>query len=135
MDVIDVYGDLYVKLLLYIGAHIVAPSDMMDNRIAAIKSQLVLNKLERKVAVLSYAAKFASTFYGPFRDAAKSSPGFGDRKSYQLPPGSKGLAARAVVSFRFRLDSKEYLFVYFAQILFTNNCRKEMSRRVLICLW
>lgn len=81
----------------------------MDNRIAAIKSQLALNKLDRKVAVLSYAAKFASTFYGPFRDAAKSSPGFGDRKSYQLPPGSKGLAARAVVSFRSLSSDIEYI--------------------------
>lgn len=78
------------------GAHIVAPSDMMDNRIGAIKQLLVDSRLERRVAVLSYAAKFASCFYGPFRDAAKSSPGFGDRKSYQLPPGSRGLAARAV---------------------------------------
>ena len=48
-----------------------------------------------RVAVLSYAVKFASTFYGPFRDAAKSAPAFGDRKCYQLPPGSRGLAARA----------------------------------------
>lgn len=78
------------------GAHIVAPSDMMDNRIGAIKQLLIEHRLERSVAVLSYAAKFASCFYGPFRDAAKSSPGFGDRKSYQLPPGSKGMAARAV---------------------------------------
>ena len=49
------------------------------------------------MAVLSYAVKFASTFYGPFRDAAKSAPAFGDRKCYQLPPGSRGLAARASV--------------------------------------
>lgn len=90
---------------------------MMDNRIAAIKSQLVINKLERKVAVLSYAAKFASTFYGPFRDAAKSSPGFGDRKSYQLPPGSKGLAARAVVSSRYLLNKLlVYLFIVYTEL-------------------
>ena len=48
-----------------------------------------------RVAVLSYAVKFASSFYGPFREAAKSAPAFGDRKCYQLPSGSRGLAARA----------------------------------------
>lgn len=79
------------------GAQVIAPSDMMDNRIAAIKKALAGAKLDRSVAVLSYAAKFASCFYGPFREAAKSKPGSGDRKSYQLPPGSKGMAARAVV--------------------------------------
>lgn len=79
------------------GAHIIAPSDMMDNRIYAIKEILIKNKLEKQVSLLSYAVKFASCFYGPFRDAAKSAPGFGDRKGYQLPPGSRGLAARAAV--------------------------------------
>lgn len=78
------------------GAHIIAPSDMMDNRIKAIKDTLISHGLEKRVAILSYAAKFASHFYGPFRDAAKSAPAFGDRRCYQLPPGSKGLAARAV---------------------------------------
>lgn len=95
-----------------VGAHIVAPSDMMDNRIGAIKDILLKNKLDRSVAVLSYTAKFASSFYGPFRDAAKSSPGFGDRKSYQLPPGSRGLAARAAVGFY-------YIFIYI--VGFTSN--------------
>lgn len=52
-----------------------------------------------QVGVMSYSAKFASCFYGPFRSAAKSAPGKGDRKGYQLPPGSRGLAARANVSF------------------------------------
>lgn len=77
------------------GAHIVAPSDMMDNRIGAIKQALISHGLEKKVSLLSYAVKFASSFYGPFRDAAKSAPSFGDRRCYQLPSGSKGLAARA----------------------------------------
>jgi len=77
------------------GADIVAPSDMMDGRILAIKQMLAKNGFENKVAVLSYAVKFASSFYGPFRDAAKSAPAFGDRKRYQLPLGSRGLAARA----------------------------------------
>lgn len=79
------------------GAHIVAPSDMMDNRIWAIKKILRENKMENTVSVLSYSVKFASGFYGPFRDAAKSAPAFGDRKCYQLPPGSKGIAKRAAV--------------------------------------
>lgn len=57
--------------------------------------QLYLDLLG-KTTVLSYSAKFASCFYGPFRDAAQSSPSFGDRKCYQLPPGAKGLAMRAV---------------------------------------
>lgn len=77
------------------GAHIIAPSDMMDGRIRAIKTALVENKLGETTAVLSYAVKFASGFYGPFRDAAKSKPAFGDRKCYQLPPASRGLAVRA----------------------------------------
>lgn len=77
------------------GASIVAPSDMMDNRIKAIKYALVANSLQNQVSVLSYSCKFASSMYGPFRDTMKSSPMAGDRKCYQLPPGSAGLAARA----------------------------------------
>lgn len=86
------------SLLSFAGAHIVAPSDMMDGRIAAIKKAVADSSLSNTVSVLSYAAKFASGFYGPFRDAAKSAPSSGDRKCYQLPPGSKGLAARATVN-------------------------------------
>ncbi|XP_065191753.1 delta-aminolevulinic acid dehydratase-like [Sycon ciliatum] len=77
------------------GCQVIAPSDMMDNRIGAIKQKLQENKLAG-VAVLSYSAKFASQFYGPFRDAAKSAPAFGDRRCYQLPVGARGLAKRAV---------------------------------------
>ncbi|XP_044015180.1 delta-aminolevulinic acid dehydratase [Aphidius gifuensis] len=77
------------------GAHIIAPSDMMDGRIGAIKKSLINAGFENRVAVLSYSVKFASGFYGPFRDAANSTPQFGDRKCYQLPPGSVGLATRA----------------------------------------
>lgn len=92
------FSNLTTTRFFYVtGAHIIAPSDMMDNRISEIKKILAKHKLDHRVAVLSYAAKFASSFYGPFREAAKSAPGFGDRKTYQLPPGSKGLAARAVV--------------------------------------
>ncbi|CAG9771054.1 unnamed protein product [Ceutorhynchus assimilis] len=78
-----------------VGAHIVAPSDMMDGRIGAIKRLLNEHDLRNTVSVLSYTCKFASNFYGPFRDAAKSKPSFGDRKCYQLPPGSQGIALRA----------------------------------------
>lgn len=78
------------------GCQLIAPSDMMDNRIGAIKNILDQHGYGEKVAVMSYSAKFASTFYGPFRDAAKSAPSFGDRKCYQLPPGARGLALRAV---------------------------------------
>ncbi|XP_015278592.1 PREDICTED: delta-aminolevulinic acid dehydratase [Gekko japonicus] len=78
------------------GCHIVAPSDMMDGRIRAIKEALISNDMGNKVSVMSYSAKFASCFYGPFRDAALSKPAFGDRRCYQLPPGARGLAVRAV---------------------------------------
>ncbi|CAL1286548.1 unnamed protein product [Larinioides sclopetarius] len=78
------------------GCHVVAPSDMMDGRVKAIKDILHGAGYGSTVSVLSYAAKFASKFYGPFRDAADSAPAFGDRRQYQLPPGSKGLALRAV---------------------------------------
>ncbi|KAB7501024.1 Delta-aminolevulinic acid dehydratase [Armadillidium nasatum] len=77
------------------GADVIAPSDMMDGRIGAIKAKLNEANLGNRVSVLSYAVKFASSFYGPFRDAAKSAPQFGDRKCYQLPPTSSGLAERA----------------------------------------
>lgn len=68
----------------------------MDGRIGAIKQALISNDMANKVSVLSYSAKFASCFYGPFRDAAQSAPAFGDRRCYQLPPGARGLARRAV---------------------------------------
>jgi porphobilinogen synthase len=71
---------------------------MMDGRIGAIKKGLISAGLGNRVSVLSYSAKFASGFYGPFRDVTKSAPVFSDRKCYQLPPGSKGLAIRAAVS-------------------------------------
>jgi porphobilinogen synthase len=65
------------------GADIVAPSDMMDGRVAAIRSALDENDFT-DIAIMSYAAKFASAFYGPFRDAAKSAPAFGDRKGADI---------------------------------------------------
>jgi porphobilinogen synthase len=77
------------------GADIVAPSDMMDGRVAAIRQALDANGFE-KVPVLSYAAKFASVFYGPFREAAESAPQFGDRRSYQMDPGNAREAMREI---------------------------------------
>ena len=69
------------------GADIVAPSDMMDGRVAAIREALDANGFER-TSILAYAAKFASVFYGPFREAADSTPQFGDRRSYQMDPAN-----------------------------------------------
>jgi porphobilinogen synthase len=79
------------------GAHCVAPSDMNDGRIRAIKLKLIEAGLAHRVVLMSYAAKFSGCLYGPFRDAAGSCPSFGDRKCYQLPPGGRGLARRAIV--------------------------------------
>lgn len=76
----------------------VAPSDMMDGRIKAIKEALIANNLGNKCSLMSYSAKFATCLYGPFREAAGSVPSFGDRKCYQLPPNARGLAKRAIVS-------------------------------------
>lgn len=78
------------------GAQVIAPSDMMDGRIGSIKEALINAGFGSTVSVMSYSAKFASTFYGPFRDAAGSGAQFGDRSNYQLPPGSRGLALRAI---------------------------------------
>jgi porphobilinogen synthase len=69
------------------GADIVAPSDMMDGRVGAIRQALDANGFE-KTAIMAYAAKFASVFYGPFREAAESTPQFGDRRSYQMDPAN-----------------------------------------------
>jgi porphobilinogen synthase len=69
------------------GADIVAPSDMMDGRVAAIRHSLDAHGFQ-KTAILSYAAKFASVFYGPFREAAESTPQFGDRRTYQMDPAN-----------------------------------------------
>ncbi|CAO3693870.1 unnamed protein product [Rhizopus stolonifer] len=78
------------------GAQCVAPSDMMDGRIRAIKEGLMEIGLAHKVMLISYAAKFSGPWYGPFRDAANSTPSFGDRKCYQLPSGGRRLARRAI---------------------------------------
>jgi len=77
------------------GADIVAPSDMMDGRVAAIRRKLDENSFQ-DVAILSYAAKYCSAFYGPFREAAQSAPQFGDRRSYQMDPANSREALREV---------------------------------------
>jgi porphobilinogen synthase len=77
------------------GADIVAPSDMMDGRIGAIREILDEHKCQ-DVTILSYAAKYCSSFYGPFREAAQSTPQFGDRRSYQMDPGNAREALKEV---------------------------------------
>ena len=77
------------------GADIVAPSDMMDGRIGAIRKALDARRFQ-KVAIMSYAAKYCSAFYGPFREAADSAPKFGDRRSHQIDPANSDEALREV---------------------------------------
>jgi porphobilinogen synthase len=78
------------------GADIVAPSDMMDGRVAAIRSALDAESLT-STAILAYSAKFASAFYGPFREAAHSTPAEGDRRGYQMDPANGNEALREVL--------------------------------------
>jgi porphobilinogen synthase len=83
------------------GADIIAPSDMMDGRVAAIRRALDAGGFA-EVPILSYAAKYASAFYGPFREAAESTPQFGDRRAYQMDPANAGEALREA-----RMDIEE----------------------------
>jgi porphobilinogen synthase len=83
------------------GAHVVAPSDMMDGRVGRVRTVLDGAGFE-DVAILAYAAKFASAYYGPFREAAESAPAFGDRRSYQMDPPNRREALREM-----RLDLEE----------------------------
>lgn len=98
----DVVNDLTVELIARTalahadaGADLVAPSDMMDGRVAAIRSGLDAEGHER-VGIVSYAAKYASAFYGPFRSAAASTPAFGDRRGYQMDPANRREALREI---------------------------------------
>jgi len=98
----EVENDSSLKLLQRIavsqadaGADMVAPSDMMDGRVRAIRNALDRNGFE-SVPILSYAAKYASSFYGPFREAAHSTPLFGDRKGYQMDPANREEALREI---------------------------------------
>lgn len=79
------------------GADIVAPSDMMDGRVRYIREALEENDF-KNVAIMSYAAKYASAFYGPFRDAAESAPAFGDRRTYQMDPAASADQAMAEIA-------------------------------------
>jgi porphobilinogen synthase len=83
------------------GADVVAPSDMMDGRVAALRAQLDTEG-HAETPIIAYSAKFASAFYGPFREAADSAPAFGDRRSYQMDPANAREAVREA-----RLDVEE----------------------------
>ena len=90
----EILNDVSLELLTktavsqaHAGSQMIAPSDMMDGRVLAIRKALDQNQKEN-IPILSYAVKYASAFYGPFRDAAKSIPHFGDRKTYQMDPGN-----------------------------------------------
>ena len=98
----DVHNDKTLRLLAMealshakAGADMVAPSDMMDGRIAAIRGALDSEGFSG-VPIMSYAAKYASAFYGPFREAAESTPQFGDRRSYQMDPANRREASKEV---------------------------------------
>ena len=98
----DVQNDPTLKLLadsavshVRAGADMVAPSDMMDGRVAAIRKALDAEGFSN-VPIMSYAAKYASGFYGPFREAAGSTPQFGDRRSYQMDPPNAREAMREI---------------------------------------
>jgi porphobilinogen synthase len=96
--------DLLAKAALaYVraGADMVAPSDMMDGRVHAIRQRLDAEGFSH-IPIMSYAAKYASSFYGPFREAADSAPQFGDRRSYQMDPANSHEAMREI-----RLDIEE----------------------------
>jgi porphobilinogen synthase len=96
----EVVNDLSLELLARTavshaeaGADVVCPSDMMDGRVGAIRGALDAEGFE-SVPIVSYAAKYASAFYGPFREAAESAPSFGDRRGYQMDPGNVREALR-----------------------------------------
>jgi len=104
----EVQNDPTLKLLARMavshakaGAHVVAPSDMMDGRVGAIRAALDAEGFA-SLPILAYAAKYASAFYGPFREAADSAPQFGDRRGYQMDPANVREALREV-----RLDVEE----------------------------
>ena len=100
--VLDVHNDATVELLVQealahadAGADIIAPSDMMDGRVGAIRDALDSANME-DVPIMAYSAKFASAFYGPFRDAAESPPQFGDRRSHQMDTANGNEALREI---------------------------------------
>jgi len=105
---VDVDNDATLPLLAQValmhaeaGADMVAPSDMMDGRVGAIRNRLDAAGLYQ-TAIMSYSVKYASAYYGPFREAANSAPSFGDRKSYQMDPRNSREALREIA-----LDTQE----------------------------
>lgn len=116
------------------GAHSVAPSDMVDGRILAIKRGLLDAGLAHRCLLMSYSAKFSGNLYGPFRDAAGSAPSFGDRKCYQLPAGGRGLARRAII--RDLAEGADAIMVkpstFYLDII---SDAKELARDVPICTY
>jgi len=78
------------------GADFVAPSDMMDGRVVGIREKLDINNFHN-TGIMSYSAKYASAFYGPFRDALDSAPGFGDKKTYQMDPANRSEALKEAI--------------------------------------
>jgi porphobilinogen synthase len=104
----EIVNDATLKLLAQMalshassGADMVAPSDMMDGRVKVIRTELDKNGFEN-VSIMAYSSKYASSFYGPFREAACSAPAFGDRRSYQMDPANSKEALREA-----ELDIKE----------------------------
>ncbi len=98
----EILNDMTLELLAQMavshaeaGADIVAPSDMMDGRVAAIRQSLDQNKFEN-TPIMAYSAKYSSAYFGPFREAAHSTPQFGDRKTYQMDPANAIEALREV---------------------------------------
>ncbi len=98
----DVKNDATIELLVkesishaHAGADIIAPSDMMDGRVGTIRKALDNNGYEN-IPIMAYSAKYASAFYGPFREAAESAPQFGDRRTYQMDPANTDEAIREV---------------------------------------
>lgn len=98
----EIINDITLELLAQMavshaeaGADIVAPSDMMDGRVAAIRQSLDQNRFEN-TPIMAYSAKYSSAYFGPFREAAHSTPQFGDRKSYQMDPANAVEALREV---------------------------------------
>jgi porphobilinogen synthase len=106
------------------GADIVAPSDMMDGRVAAIRTALDENGFQ-KTPILSYAAKFASVFYGPFREAAESAPQFGDRRSYQMDPAN---AREAIHEMELDLDEGADMLMVKPAMPYLDIIREARSR-------
>ena len=109
------------------GADIVAPSDMMDGRVAAIRAALDDDGLT-ETPILAYSAKFASAFYGPFREAAGSTPAFGDRRSYQMDPANGREALRET---RLDIDEGADMVMVKPALPYLDVIRRGQARRAM----